>query len=837
MRIALTQQLDPGSYADMRRNGDVWDVYVGEQLVQTIKNSDDFKSLSRDSYKLLGLDGGEARVIRFADIHRHSDCSLLDGMSKVKDIVAHTEYAGALTDHGNMYGFLEYYKSMKKAGKKPILGFEGYMVDLENGLTRNHVILLAKNEAGVHNLFKLTSEAYDHFYHRPHVTWEMLEKYRDGVMCSSACLSGIIPHLIRAGDDVGVRKAIEKFISIFGKEDFYLEIQRHGIEEEQTVNPAILHLAREYGLKVIATTDSHYPTKDDAYPHEILLCIGTKKTIYDPDHMKYEGTGYHLQTSEEMEQLFWDVPEALDNTLELADKVDIDLELGKVNLPKYSIPEEYNTPLDYLKELAKRGFTERFKGTAHENDQVYLDRFQYEIDMIERMGFASYFIIVWDFINYARNHNIYVGPGRGSAAGSIIAYCLGITDLDPIKYKLLFERFLNPERVSWPDVDTDIEYSRRPEVIAYMTAKYGEENVCHIVTFGTLAAKQAVQDVSRTLGNPASFGAHISNLIPSGPGVTIDSALKTSPDFLTAYQTSPEVKQVVDIARRLEGNKRHASQHACGLVCSPSAVSDYLPTSMELDKETGLRGLTSQVTKDEVEEMSLIKMDLLGLKTLGVIHEIIDRVQVTRGLSNVLAQIHSTRPTLRYQDIPLDDRKVYQMLAKGQTGAVFQLESEGMSNLISQMFSDIDILPEERLGECFERLIAAVALYRPGPMDYIPNYIAGLQDHRNIKYLDLGLKEILEPTYGVIVYQEQVMQIVQKLAGYTLGRADVVRKAMGKKKQDLLAAEKHVFINGNKPEFESGKDKNYAPGCVANGIPQNIAEAIWDQMSDFAKYA
>lgn len=451
MRIKLDIPFEPGTYVHLRKEGGEWNVYddIGNKVPATLPTTLD--QLKRDTYRLLVLENNEARVIRFADIHRHSDCSLLDGMTKIKEMVARTEYAGALTDHGVMYGFLEYYKGMKKAGKKPILGFEGYMTDLEGGETRNHVILLAKNAQGVKNLFKLTSESYEHFYYKPHVTWEMLKKYHEGVMCSSACLSGLIPHLIRAGDDAGVRKAIEKFISIYGKEDFYLEIQRHGIEEEKTVNPAILQLAREYGLKVIATTDSHYPTKDDAYPHEILLCIGTKKTIYDPDHMKYNGTGYHLQTSEEMEELFWDIPEALDNTLELADKVNIDLELGKVNLPKYSIPEEFDTPLDYLKELARKGFIERFKGTEHENDQVYLDRFQYEIDMIERMGFASYFIIVWDFINYARSHNIYVGPGRGSAAGSIIAYCLGITDLDPIKYKLLFERFLNPERVSWPD--------------------------------------------------------------------------------------------------------------------------------------------------------------------------------------------------------------------------------------------------------------------------------------------------------------------------------------------------------------------------------------------------
>ena len=448
-------------------------------------------------------------------------------------------------------------------------------------------------------------------------------------------------------------------------------------------------------------------------------------------------------------------------------------------MPKYVVPESFKSMEEYFEHLVHKGFKSRFKGTVHENDPVYKERFDYELAMIKQMGFEDYFIVVWDFINYCRTHNIYVGPGRGSAAGSIIAYCLGITDLDPIKYNLLFERFLNPERVSLPDVDTDIEFSKRPEVIRYMTRKYGAENVCHIVTFGTLAAKQAVRDVGRCLGMPASYNAHLSSMIPQAVGMNIEKALNESPDFQNAYESDGNAKRIIDIARKLEGNKRHASQHACGLVLSPCPVSDFLPTSMEIDDLTQEKSLTSQVIMTEVEELSLIKMDLLGLKNLGVIHEVIDRIQENYGKEVILEQIGSKKTKLAYQDIPLTDRETYRMLARGMTGGVFQLESEGMTKLIGQMLEDIDSLPDDRLEECFERLIAAVALYRPGPMDYIPNYIAGMQDIHNIHYLTPELESLLRPTYGVIVYQEQVMQIVQKLAGYSLARADVVRKAMG----------------------------------------------------------
>jgi len=443
--------LDVGQYAEMVRENGKWMICIGDELVRIEKDGPKYADLGLDKYRILGLENEEGRVIRFADLHRHSDCSLLDGMTKIGEMVERTEYAGALTDHGNMYGFLEYYETMLAAGKHPILGFEGYMPGVDGQLSGRHVILLAKNNAGVKNLFKLTSNSFNYFKRKPHVTWEMLQEYHEGVICLTACLGGVIPTALRQDNIEAARYAMKKFISIFGQENFYVEIQRHFIPEEDAIRGTLVQLAEEFGVKVVATTDSHYPNKDDALPHEVLLCLQTKKTMDDPTHLRYEGHGYHLQTSEEMEELFSDYPEALDNTLELADRCHVELKLNDVNLPRYEIPDGFESPFDYMLHLAKKGFKEHFHGTPHETDKVYLERFDYEINMIKQMGFESYFIIVWDFIDYSRRHNIYVGPGRGSAAGSLVAYCMGITDVDPIKYKLLFERFLNPERVSWPD--------------------------------------------------------------------------------------------------------------------------------------------------------------------------------------------------------------------------------------------------------------------------------------------------------------------------------------------------------------------------------------------------
>lgn len=814
---------EPGTHLHICRDGANWTLQGVDGAIEQVVFND--RGLGLDKYRVIVQeDGRSAMVIRFADLHRHSDYSLMDGMTTVPEMVKHTEYAGALTDHGNMYGFLEHYKAMKKAGKKPILGFEAYQESLTGELDGAHLILLAKNFRGYQNLLKLTSEAFDHFYRKPHVTWAMLEKYHEGVIATSACLGGIIPHALEDGQDDTAEYALKQLLKIFG-EDFYLEIQRHGIRGESLVNQKLIALGAKHGIPVIATTDAHYPTKEDKAAHEIELCAQTKKTMSEP-HFTFEGSGYHLHTSEEMEELFADIPVALDNTLKLADKCNVELKLGDVNLPNYEIPAQFATPMDYFRHLCEEGFQTRFAGKPQLTDPVYQDRFNYEMAMIEQMGFASYFIIVWDFINFARKNNIYVGPGRGSAAGSLLAYCIGITDMDPIRFNLLFERFLNPERVSWPDIDTDIEHSGRAKVIDYITKKYGAESVCRIVTFGTMAAKMVLKDVARVLGYPTGWANSLAKLVPEDPKMTLVKALDKNPELAARAKNDPDVARVMEVAIKLEGNKRHASQHACGLVISPGKITDFLPTSLEKDKETGERSLTAQVTMTEVEDLSLIKMDLLGLKNLTAIHEVIDTIKRTRSIDTT------------YEDLPLDDRETYKMLSKGITGGVFQLEGGGMTNnVIIPMFDDIDSLPESRLHECFERLIAAVALYRPGPMDYIPNYLEGMRDPASIQYLVPELEDILRPTYGVIVYQEQVMQIVRKLAGYTLGRADSVRKAMGKKKHDIMAAEKLVFIYGNKADYDAGKDKNYAPGCVANGIPEAIAEEIWAQMEKFASYA
>lgn len=1186
MLIQTNGAIPEGKYGFMNRTEQGWAITQEDgSPVSEIPMRDEFKVLGRTKYRLLGLSDGSARVIRFSDLHRHSDNSLQDGMTKVKEMVKRTEYSGALTDHGNMYGFLEYYKGMRAAGKKPVLGFEGYMENLDGSLTRRHVILLAKNDVGYKNLLKLTSESFDHFKMKPHVTWDMLAKYHEGIICLSACLAGLIPTAIKEGNLQLAETIIQQYIDIFGKEDFYIELQRHHIEEEDMVRPKLVYLAEKYGLKTVATTDSHYPDPEDREAHDVLLCLQTEKTINDEKRMRYQGDGYFLHNSEQMEELFSDFPEALDNTLEIAEKCNVEIKLGDVNLPNYDIPAPFKDTDEYMLHIAKEGFHNRFGGTPLETDQTYIDRFNYEAEMIKKMGFSGYFIIVWDFINYAKSHNIYVGPGRGSAAGSMVAYCMGITDMDPIKYNLLFERFLNPERISYPDIDTDIEHVGRPKVIQYMIQKYGADHVCRIVTFGTFAAKQSMKDVARVFEYPSSFGSKLASMVPDGVGMTIEKALEESVELQNTYKYDEDARRVIDVAKRIEGGKRHASQHACfdestlittsdglkyikdvapgdkvlthnnrfkpvvsvmenhsddiyhvsfhaaptitvtgnhplliknaagevswkevqylsdsdyacipinnesivpeygylptdkkefwwivgyyiahgttetkwgaldkahpgpyffrrvsfpyakgkestenswkliskllkcgfsvkneendthiniisdnsaqlfhflqeacgqsiysrmippcvidlpnylaasvlegfmagsgyeeeekGIICfrsvgrgvaygiaqlinkvyhwavdiiatmgnnlivkgdtvgtptpvfvatihpatlgkkdfyfekgqlwvrvkeliktgksqsmynltvmddssyqangiaahncglcvAPSSVSDFLPTSMEVDDETGEKALTSQVIMTEVEELSLIKMDLLGLKNMSVIHEVMDAVTERFGEQEVLHQIHSDKPHLKFQDIPLNDRATYKMLAQGLTGGVFQLESPGMTRVITQMMEDVDTLPDDRLEECFERLIAAVALYRPGPMDYIPDYITGMNDPASIHYDCPQEAEILSTTYGVMVYQEQLMQIAQHLAGYNLGEADILRKACGKKKKDMMAKEQTKFIGGNQSDYDSGKAKHLILGCTGNGIPQPVAEEIWEKMTKFASYA
>lgn len=827
MKIVFKEPLksaEPGQRIELKKNkSGEWDVVQKGEILESGPHRE-LAKLKRDHYMgTLSEDQCSADAILYAHIHCHSDSSLLDGMAKVPDIVAKMEYAGALTDHGNMFGMYEFYTKMLEAGKKPILGFEAYTCDLAGNLENRHLILLAKNDVGVKNLFKLVSESQDNFYRHPHVTFDLLQKYHEGVIATAACVGGAIQQYVLENKEDLAEETIKKYIRIFGKEDFYLEVQRHGLTEETVVEGFFIEMAEKYGLKIIATTDSHYLEKDDAYAHEVLLCMQQEKKMTGP-HWKFNGTGYHLHTSEEMEVLFSDHLEWLDNTLDLADKCDAHLTLGEINLPEYKIPPEYSTPMEYFKALCEQGFQKRFAGTTHMTEEKYRERFNYEMDMIEEMGFASYFLIVWDYINFAREHDIYVGPGRGSAAGSLLAYCVGITDLDPIKYDLLFERFLNPERVTMPDIDTDFEHTKRQQVLDYIADKYGHENTCHIVTFGTLGAKTALRDTAKALDYPVSLGMKLSKMVPSGVDMTLKMAMELNPELEAAYKTDRDVKAIMDVAMRLEGCKRHSSQHACGYCVAPSNVSNFFPTSMEKDDE-GNKDVTSQAVMTEVEPLGILKMDLLGLKNMTAIHDTLNAIKRTRGID------------MDYHDIPLNDRETYRMLRDGFTGGVFQLESPGMTNVVRQMLANIDDLPDDRLDECFERMIAAVALYRPGPMDYIPDYIEGMNNAAAVHYDCPEEEDILKPTYGVLVYQEQLMQLAQKLAGYTLGRADVIRKGAAKKKKDVLAKEKAVFISGNKGAFESGKDKNFAPGCEGNGISKHVAEEIWNKMEKFGAYA
>lgn len=966
--------LKRGTIVDLVRTNNGWKIEAdGKQI--PIKKCN-LADLGRDSYKVSMRSETEGEVIRYAHLHCHSDNSLLDGLAKVSEIVDAIEYSGALTDHGVLCGFLEFYKGMSAKGKKPIIGFEAYVEDLDGALKKNHLILLAKNLVGYHNILKLCSEGSEHFRGKPHVTWEMLQRYHEGVIATSACLAGVIQRYLLNGQEEKANEALERYISIFG-DDFYIEIQRHGIPEEDRITPVLIQMAKSHGVSYIATTDSHFLRQGDSRAHEVLLCIQTQKTL-EETHMTFPGTGYHIHSSEEMEKLFFDYPEALDATLDLADKCDVSLSLGEVNIPDYPIPDSFQSEEDYFNYLCREGFQERFQGTGKFTDNEYNRRFEYEISVIKTMGFVPYFLIVWDYINYARKQGIYVGPGRGSAAGSLIAYCLGITDLDPIEYNLLFERFLNPERVSMPDVDIDFEHTRRNEVYQYVCQKYGEENVSHIITFGTMGARMAIRDVTRVMGYPTSVGNSLAKMIPSEPKITIDKAFEKNPDLMDEYKRNEVSRGIIDVAKMIEGCKRHSSQHACfqagtlittitgaipiekvsigqlvmthrgryqrvvrtmtstamkvydilldrssevttvtgnhpllvlqrhgaqtykvwksvaeielsqekliifeanafleksiasitertvsagqvmynltvendssylannivahncGVLIAPGVVSDWVPTSMEVDELTGEKGVTAQVSMSECEDLSLLKMDFLGLKNMTVIHEVCDGVVQDYGLNAVLKEIGASGSKFRYQDIPMTDRKTYQMLESGMTAGVFQLESPGMTRVIKDMFVDINELPDTELHQCFERLIAAVALYRPGPMDSIPDYIKGMRDQSAVHYDHESLRELLSVTYGVIVFQEQVISIVQKLAGFTGGRADEVRRAMGKKKEKVMQHEHEVFVHGNREAFEAGEDKNYAPGCVANGISEEVAEAIWGKMDAFARYA
>ena len=744
----------------------------------------------------------------FTHLHVHTEYSLLDGSNKIKELVARTKELGmdsvAITDHGVMYGVIDFYREAKKAGIRPIIGCEVYVAPgsrfNKEGREDNryyHLVLLAENNTGYQNLMKIVSRGFtEGFYYKPRVDKELLRTYHEGLIALSACLAGEVQsYIVKGFYDEAVKAALE-LEDIFGKGNFFLELQDHGIPEQRTVNQSLLRMSRETQISLVATNDIHYTYAEDAQAHDILLCIQTGKKVADENRMRYEGGQYYIKSEDEMKALFPYALEALENTHRIAERCCVDITFGEYKLPQFPVPEGYDA-WSYLQKLTWDGFKERYP----QEPQELKERLDYELNVIHSMGFVDYFLIVWDFIKYARDHGIIVGPGRGSAAGSIVSYCLSITKLDPIKYSLLFERFLNPNRVTMPDIDVDFCFERRQEVIDYVVRKYGKDRVVQIVTFGTLAARGVIRDVGRVLDLPYSQVDVVAKMIPTELGITIDKALKQNPELRSAYESDEQIKYLIDMSKRLEGLPRHTSMHAAGVVISPKAVDEYVPLSRGADD-----AITTQFTMTTLEELGLLKMDFLGLRTLTVI-------QNAERLVNRRPGVH-----LDIDHIDYEDKNVYELISSGKCDGIFQLESAGMKNFMKEL------KPAN-----LEDIIAGISLYRPGPMDFIPKYIKGKNDQGSIHYDCPELEEILAPTYGCIVYQEQVMQIVMKLAGYDLGRSDLVRRAMSKKKADVMAKEREYFVYGNE---ELG-----VPGCIKNGIDEKTANKIFDEMTDFAKYA
>ena len=745
----------------------------------------------------------------FTHLHVHTSYSLLDGAGRIPEMIARCKELGmdsmAITDHGVMYGVIDFYKEAKNQGIKPILGCEIYLTpgsrfDREVGKGDDryyHLVLLAENNLGYSNLMKIVSRGFtDGYYYKPRVDFETLEEFHEGIIALSACLAGeVSKNLTRDLYDEAKAAALH-YVEIFGRDNFFLELQDHGYPEQKKVNAGILRLHEETGIPLVATNDIHYTYKSDAEAHDILLCLQTGKKVSDEDRMRYPGGQFYIKSEEEMQALFPYAKEALENTHKIAERCNVEIEFGHYHLPKYEVPEGY-TPESYLTELCEKGMVERYGTEASK----YEDRLRYELDTISSMGFVDYFLIVWDYIHYAKTHDISVGPGRGSAAGSIVAYAIGITDIDPMRYNLIFERFLNPERVTMPDVDVDFEYERRQDVIDYVTEKYGKDSVSQIVTFGTLAARGVIRDVGRVLDVPYAKCDLIAKLVPNELNITLDKALEMNPELKSMYESDEETHRIISMSKRLEGLPRHSSMHAAGVVISGKPVVNYVPLSRGSDGS-----ITTQFTMTTIEELGLLKMDFLGLRTLTVIKDAVRYVNESYGVNLDIDKIDYTDP------------KVYKMISQGKCEGVFQLESTGMKNFMKEL------KPQN-----IEDIIAGVALYRPGPMDFIPKYIKGKTDPDHISYDCPEVKPILENTYGCIVYQEQVMQIVRDLAGYSMGRSDLVRRAMSKKKTSVMEKERKNFVYGNKEEN--------IPGCIANGISEEIANRIYDEMIDFAKYA
>ena len=744
----------------------------------------------------------------FAHLHVHTEYSLLDGSNKIKEYVARVKELGmnsaAITDHGVMYGVIDFYREARKQGINPILGCEVYVApnsrfdrEVTGGDDRYyHLVLLAENNEGYENLTKIVSKGFvEGYYYKPRVDKELLRTCHKGIIALSACLAGEVPRYLTKGMYEEAKDRALEYQEIFGKGNYFLELQDHGIPDQQLVNQQLMKLSQETGIELVATNDVHYTYADDAKAHDILLCIQTGKKLSDENRMRYEGGQYYVKSEEEMAALFPYARQALENTQKIADRCSVEIEFGVTKLPKYDVPEGY-TSWEYLQKLCYEGMDQRYRIPSQE----LKDRLAYELDTIRHMGYVDYFLMVWDVIKYAKDHGIAVGPGRGSAAGSIVSYCLGITTIDPIHYQLLFERFLNPERVSMPDIDVDFCYERRQEVIDYVMRKYGKDCVAQIVTFGTLAARGVIRDVGRVMDLPYAYVDSIAKMIPQELGITIDKALQMNPELRKLYESDETVTHLIDMAKRLEGLPRHCSMHAAGVVICQKPVEEYVPLSRAADGT-----ITTQFIMTTLEELGLLKMDFLGLRTLTVIQ---NAVQLAR----------KKQPDLQIDKIDYNDKAVLDYIGTGKTEGIFQLESGGMKNFMKEL-----------QPHSLEDVIAGISLYRPGPMDFIPQYIRGKNDRSSITYDCPQLEPILAPTYGCIVYQEQVMQIVRDLAGYTLGRSDLLRRAMSKKKAAVMEKERNTFVYGDE---ETG-----VPGCIKNGIDEQTANKIYDEMIDFAKYA